>query len=183
MRKVIFIFFSFILALAAIQGQNKNNFPIANFGPPVMSIGNDMPDALLQDTLRQNHRLSEYLGKYILLNFWNLHCGSCLRALPELKEISEKYKDRITIISINTDIYRYSFRKGTAVKKITWPSLWNGEPEYPGIASRYNVTGIPAFVWISPSGTVLDTWSGYGEGSIKRKLEVLLDPLAIVRGY
>lgn len=146
-----------------------------NFGAPIVTIGEYMPDALLPDTLKQTHMLSEYLGKYILLNFWETHCGPCVRSVPELKEIYETYKDRMTIVSINTDIYRYSFRKGTEVKKFTWPSLWNEGWMNQGIAARYKVEGIPAYFWISPEGIVLKQWNGYGPGSLKSVIKELLD--------
>lgn len=180
MKKVLLTLVCICFANAHIKAQDTNFTPSANFGPPVVKIGEYMPDALLQDTLKKEHMLSEYLGKYLLINFWAGNCGPCVRSLPELKEIYEKNSDKFTVISINLDIHRYSFRKGTEVKKFTWPSLWDGGEKsdsgkrFSGFAQRYNVKGIPAYVWISPEGIVLQQWSGYGEGSLKLSIEKLL---------
>ena len=41
----------------------------------------------------------EYLkGKVILLDFWNIECGPCVKSLPELQEIYDTYKDRGLVV-------------------------------------------------------------------------------------
>lgn len=181
MKKIIFLRILCIYFISNLQAQKTNSSATPNFGPPIVTIGEYMPDTFLQDTLKQYHMISEYLGKYLLINFWAGDCGPCVRSMPELKDIYERYSDRFTIVSINLDIHRYSFRKGTEVKGFTWPSLWDGGEEYnsgkrfQGFAARYNVRGIPAYIWISPEGIVLKQWSGYGPGSLKKAIETLLD--------
>lgn len=180
MKKII-LALGFCTCLAgSIQAQEKNDSTVVNYGPPTVSIGEYMPDTLLQDTLKQYHSLSEYLGKYLLIYFWASNCGPCMRSMPELKDVYENNSDKFTVVSICLDPYRYGFRKGTEVKKFTWPSLWDGGKEYDsgkrfdGFATRYKVTGIPAYIWVSPDGIVLKQWCGYGEGSLKKELEKLL---------
>ena len=57
--------------------------------PVMVDIGDDMVDADLID--RDGHicHLSEFKGKYILLDFWNRGCGPCMKAFPEAAEIAE----------------------------------------------------------------------------------------------
>lgn len=185
MKKIIPLLLCSYLISTNIQAQETNTSTSPNLGPPIVVIGKYMPDTLLQDTLKQFHTISEYLGKYLLINFWAGDCGPCVRSIPELKETYENNSDKFTIVSINLDTYRYSFRKGTEVKKFTWPSLWDGGEgfdsgkRFQGFAKRYNVTGIPAYVWISPEGIVLKQWSGYGEGSLERELGQLLKNIDI----
>ena len=40
-----------------------------------------------------------------------------------------------------------------------------------GLASAYNVRGIPHYVLIAPDGKVAAMWSGYGKGSLERKMK------------
>ncbi len=44
-----------------------------------------------------------------------------------------------------------------------------------GIFMQYGVYGVPHFVLISPKGRIITQWLGYSKGSIKKKLEELLD--------
>lgn len=180
MKKMISILLCAYFISTNIQAQEKDSTASINFGPPTVVIGEYMPDTLLVDTLKQHHTISEYLGKYILLDFWTHNCGACLKAIPELKEIYEKNSDLFTVVSINLDAYRYIFRKSTEVKQLPWPSLWDGDKEYNsrkqfnGISKRYNINALPTFVWISPEGIVLKQWTGYGKGILKDQLENLL---------
>lgn len=180
MKKMIAILLCTYFISTNIQAQEKDSTASINFGPPTVVIGEYMPDTLLVDTLKQHHTVSEYLGKYILLDFWAHDCGACLKAIPELKEIYEKNSDLFTVVSINLDAYRYTFRKTTEVKQLPWPSLWDGGKEYNsgkqfnGISKRYNINSLPTFVWISPEGIVLKQWAGYGKGILKDQLESLL---------
>ncbi|MBD3225331.1 MAG: redoxin domain-containing protein [Caldithrix sp.] len=36
-------------------------------------------------------RLSDYRGKYVIVNFWATWCGPCYKEMPELEKIHKKY--------------------------------------------------------------------------------------------
>ena len=65
--------------------------------------GDDMADADLYDVNGKIHHLSDFKGKYILIDFWSQGCAPCLQSLPELKEITEHYKERLTVVSLSED--------------------------------------------------------------------------------
>ena len=52
--------------------------------------GDKIADVELKDIKGNIHHLSDYKGKYIILDFWSRYCGPCLDAFPLLKEIAEK---------------------------------------------------------------------------------------------
>ena len=54
-----------------------------------VGVGDPMADTDLYDIEGRTHRLAEFKGKYILLDFWTQGCGPCIASLPEIKEISE----------------------------------------------------------------------------------------------
>lgn len=94
-----------------------------------------MADAELVDPDGETHRLSEYLGKYVLLDFWSFGCGPCLQSLPELKAVSESYRDRLTVISITSDP-KNQWETASKEHGITSTSTpWTIRPSAPGTGS------------------------------------------------
>lgn len=142
------------------------------FPPQVVKEGDEMADADLYDLEGNVHRLAEFKGKYILLDFWSRGCGPCLLALPEMKEIAEEYKDRLTIVSISIDT-KEGWKKASETHQLTWQNL-NELKGMNGLYARYGVRGIPNYVFISPEGIIMEKWFGYGKNSLKEKLGGLL---------
>ena len=114
----------------------------------------------LKDIKGNIHHLSDYKGKYIILDFWSRYCGPCLDAFPLLKEIAEKYKEKIVVISLSVD--PEAVWKKTEVKESAdnWLQLSDGLG-MSGIAAHYGVHALPSFIYISPESTVLKAGQGY----------------------
>ena len=143
--------------------------------PEVVNVGDQMVDGDLYDMKGNLHHLSEFKGKYIMLDFWSLGCGPCLQSFPELKEVSEKYKDSLEIVSISMDT-KESWSDFVERKGLTgnpWNEFAKGTT---GLAAVYQVQAIPRYVMISPEGIIVGMWSGYGPGSIKEKVQGWLKP-------
>lgn len=137
--------------------------------PTVVKVGEEAADADMYDLEGKVHRLAEFRGKYILLDFWSRGCGPCIMSQPELKEISEMYKDSLEVISLSIE-NRKGWEEASKSHAITWNN-WNDLEENNGLYARYGVRGIPHFVLISPEGKVVDSWSGYAKGWLKLKIK------------
>ena len=136
---------------------------------PAVGVGDRLADGDLYDVDGKLHRLTEFLGKYILLDFWSAGCGPCVMAVPELKEIAERYKDRVAVVSISLDP-EPEWKEFVTEKQLTgnqWNELVDGDT---GLGMRYGVKGIPHFVLIAPDGRIRDVWQGYGKGSLQEKI-------------
>lgn len=122
--------------------------------------GDKIADVELKDIKGNIHHLSDYKGKYIILDFWSRYCGPCLDAFPLLKEIAEKYKEKIVVISLSVD--PEAVWKETEVKESAdnWLQLSDGLG-MSGIAAHYGVHALPSFNYISPESTVLKAGQGY----------------------
>lgn len=138
------------------------------FPPPIVGIGDNMADGDFFDTNGNVKSLSEYLGKYILLDFWSRGCGPCIMALPEMKEISEIYHDKLTIISISLDT-ETAWKEAMSIHNTPWINIRDPKG-FGGFAANYGVTGIPNYIMISPEGKIIDKWMGFGQGYLKRKV-------------
>ena len=153
-----------------LKNSEKGQSIQINLYPPVIvKEGEDMADADMWDVDGELRHLADYKGKYLLLDFWSAGCGPCIMAIPEMKEISEMYKDKLVVVSISSDP-KETWEKVSKEKDITWVNLNDFKGEN-GIKLRYGVTGIPHYVLVSPEGKVHTSWSGYGKGLLKNKME------------
>lgn len=143
------------------------------FPPQVVEVGDEMADADLYDLEGNVHHLADFKGKYIMLDFWSRGCGPCLMALPEMKEVAEMYKDRLTIVSLSIDTKK-GWETASKTHEMTWQNLSDLKGSN-GLYAKYGVRGIPNYVLISPEGRIVEKWFGYGKQSLKRKLRRLLN--------
>ncbi|MDO8509090.1 MAG: redoxin family protein [Nanoarchaeota archaeon] len=110
--------------------------------------------------------LEKLRGKVVLLDFWTYSCVNCIRTLPALKDIWEKYKNkRFVIIGVHTPEFEFEKEIGNvkfAVKKhgIKYPVVndpdrknWNnyGDSYWPR-AALINAEGEVIFDHIGEGG-------------------------------
>ena len=50
-----------------------------------------------KDTKGKVHRLEDYKGKWVLINFWATWCPPCLEEMPALQQLHETRKDLVVI--------------------------------------------------------------------------------------
>ncbi len=152
----------------ALKNSNRANEIYLYLNPCMIAgVGDEMVDGELFDLEGKRHQLTDYKGKYILLDFWSSACGPCIMAQPELGEIAGEYPDHLNVVSISLDVSREMWRQASGgVKGVNLSDL-KGEG---GIVARYGYEGMPKFVLISPEGKILEKWNGYRKGSLKERL-------------
>jgi thiol-disulfide isomerase/thioredoxin len=63
---------------------------------PAMALGQSTkaPAIALRDLRGSTHRLSDYKGKVVLLNFWATWCPPCRAEIPDLVKWQRQYRSR-----------------------------------------------------------------------------------------
>ena len=51
------------------------------------------PDFSLTDQFGNNHRLSDYRGKVVFLNFWATWCSPCRAEMPDIQKLYEEFRE------------------------------------------------------------------------------------------
>ena len=119
------------------------------------------PDLEFRDLAGQAHRLSEWDGKLLLLNFWATWCTPCLKEIPLLVETQQKHGARgLQIVGIAMDdaepVRRFKERLN-----VNYP-IMIGQAEIARAMDDLGDTlgAFPFSVLIAPDGHILDRISG-----------------------
>lgn len=100
-------------------------------------------------------KLSDYVGKgkYILVDFWASWCGPCIREIPNIKDVYEKYAgDDFDVLSIAV----WDETLDTIMKASELGIPWNQIINAGSIPTDiYGIDGIPHIILFGPDGTIL----------------------------
>ncbi|MRG43782.1 redoxin domain-containing protein [Chitinophaga sp. SYP-B3965] len=100
--------------------------------------------------------LSDFKGKYVLIDFWASWCGPCLESIPEMKKTYAQYKDKqLEVLGVSLDDKQKAWKDALAKYDLPWVNIselkgWDGE-----IGKQYNIRSIPQNVLIGKDGRIL----------------------------
>lgn len=123
-----------------------------------VAIGKKAPDFTSSDTTGTPIRLSDFKGKYVLLEFWAHWCVPCRAQHPHMKVIYEKFKDKgFTILQYSIDVKKDEKKWKEAIVKdgLVWPQASDLSKGKAPVAELYGVQPIPDSFLICPDGTIL----------------------------
>lgn len=120
--------------------------------------GETAPDFTLNDMEGKPVSLSDYSGKWIILDFWGSWCAPCLKGMPELKEIYETYSGKLEIIGVDCNDTKEAWRDAVSRLQLPWIQLFQSESD--SVASAYAVTAYPTKVIIDPEGKIRKIYTG-----------------------
>lgn len=126
--------------------------------------------------------LSDFKGKYVILDFWGSWCGPCRENNPHMKDLYEKYKDRgVNIIGVanekkaslaeNLSIWR----KAVKEDNLPWIQILNEDGiEQFNVTELYGVNAFPTKILIGLDGKVIIRYVGVSSRDVPDLLEVKL---------
>ncbi|MCY3970974.1 MAG: redoxin domain-containing protein [Acidobacteria bacterium] len=136
----------------------------------------ESPDFELADTLGEDWRLSDLVGKTVVLNYWATWCGPCRAELPHYAELAESYASRedVVFLAITTDANQSVARDFLEEHGYEFTTLFDE-----GSATDFNITGIPATIVIGPEGRIQYRAGGFpGKERYEREMRWRIDELA-----
>ncbi|MBO5205174.1 MAG: TlpA family protein disulfide reductase, partial [Prevotella sp.] len=136
---------------------------------------NKFTDFAVTTTDKQVKHLSDYVqpGKYTFIDFWASWCGPCRAAIPHVRELYNRYKGKLNVLSISLDEKEPAWRKAMEQEKMEWTQLWLAKDQMEPAARAYYITSIPRLILLNADGEIVvsthkpDAMSDYLEKAIK----------------
>ncbi len=121
------------------------------------AVGSPFGDFTLTDTAGVVHKLADYKGKVLMIDFWATWCGPCVGELPNVKKIYDTYHSQgFEILGVSLDQSREKLDAFLQQKGITWPQYFDGKGWQNDFSSKYMIQSIPATFLIGRDGVLID---------------------------
>lgn len=121
-----------------------------------LAVGKVAPDFTARDLAGGEKHLSDFKGKYVLLDFWASWCGPCRRESPNLVQSYAKYKSKgFEILSFSVDQSAEEWEKAVTTDKYTWTNVKEIGGASEPVAKLYSISAIPTNYLLGPDGKII----------------------------
>lgn len=108
------------------------------------------PDFQLSDVDGNIHRLSDYRGRVVIVNFWATWCPPCRAEMPSMQRAWEKLQqEEIMMLAVNVGEDEDTIFQFTANYPVEFPLLMDLDSK---IIEEWPVRGLPTTFVVDPQG-------------------------------
>lgn len=119
------------------------------------------PDFKLSDLDGKEIALTDFRGKYVVLDFWGSWCGWCIAGIPQMKKYYAKYGKQVEFVGICAFDTEDKWRAAVAKHEIPWVNVL--DTEVTDVVKNYGVSGFPTKIIVSPEGKIVAVFDGESE--------------------
>jgi thiol-disulfide isomerase/thioredoxin len=141
-----------------------NNFKINDYTPdnefvPLLPIGTTAPNWQLVSITNEKIRLTDLMGKYVLIDFFHKGCHPCIESMPALQRLHIKFKNKdLQVIGIDpldqneSDLANFLSKRG-----VSYTVLLGNE----NLARSYKVKNYPTIYLLDKNNKIIFADYGY----------------------
>lgn len=110
------------------------------------------PDFELLDTNGKTHRLSDYRGRTVIINFWTTWCPPCREEIPSMNRALKRLEqEAVVMLGINMGEDEDTIFLFTADYPTDFPMLMDSDG---AVIADWPVKGLPTTYVVAPDGTL-----------------------------
>ena len=130
-------------------------------------VGKSAPNFQAIDILGKEIKLADSKGKHTLLVFWATWCGPCVKEIPIIKSIRDKYTpSELSIVYVSEDTDESKMLNFIKKRNMNWIHIFGNK----SIIEDYFVSAIPETLLIDPNGKIIYLNVGNDLGELNKKL-------------
>ncbi len=137
-----------LLVIAPLCSAQQTGKGLAKLSPPVQA-----PEFELIDSDGNQHRMSEYLGQVMIVNFWATWCPPCRAEMPSMQSAWELLEpEGILMFGINVGENEDIIFEFTANYPVEFPLLLDTDSS---VIKQWPVRGLPTTFIVDPEGQIV----------------------------
>lgn len=122
----------------------------------LLAVGQPAPDFESLTPTNQPVRLSDFRGKYTLLDFWASWCVPCREENPNIVNVYNRYKDRgFTVFGVSLDGNPGLWLRAIEADGLAWTQASDLQQWGSEVVGLYRIKAIPASYLLDPDGIIL----------------------------
>jgi len=116
--------------------------------------------------------LKKLRGKVVLIDFWATWCAPCMRELPNVKAVYQKFHDKgFEIVGLSYDEEKQALQQVVSTESIPWPQGFDEANGGKKFAEEFGVTSLPTMWLLDKNGVLRDL---QGVNDLEKKVEKFL---------
>src|SRR5262249_45464575 len=98
-------------------------------------------------------KLSELVGKVVLINFWATWCGPCKEEMPSLARLQKQLDPtQFVLLTVTTDLQRQGIAHFLSQLGVSLPVLFDEDQD---VSRSFMVRGLPTTIVIARDGALV----------------------------
>lgn len=118
----------------------------------ILEPGDQAPNFSLVDLEGNEHKLSDYKGQGVFLNFWGTWCEPCKEEMPAMDSQYAAYKDQgVQVLAVNIAQSDFEVKSFADQYGLSFPVVIDKTKD---VMTAYNIRPLPTTVLVNPEGDI-----------------------------